>query len=74
LGLNLDGVIFQLQEFGVLDTDEGLVRLFQLSYPFVFACGTALFLGYIVVKGLKRWIHQIKDEQFLIGQQLHNLE
>ncbi len=74
LGVNLDTILFQLQDLGILDADEGLIRLLQLSYPFVFVCGTIFYLVYGVLKGLKRWIHQIKDEQFLIGHQLHNLE
>lgn len=48
--------------------------IFRCAYPVLFCSACAILLIILAVRLIKFWLKSIRDDTYLIGKQLHNLE
>ena len=52
--------------------DEQRLKLYRYAFPMVAAWGVGGWGGVQVGKGVRRWRRRVRDEVYLVGEQLHN--
>jgi E3 ubiquitin-protein ligase MARCH6 len=57
---------------GERSSEEEDVRIVRMAYPVALAIGVSLWMVVGVVRATVRWRVKIKDEEYLIGERLHN--
>ncbi|KAJ3265619.1 E3 ubiquitin-protein ligase march6 [Borealophlyctis nickersoniae] len=65
---------FVLGEFGGMKSLPTNSFLFRYAFPILLGIGVAIEAWNGFVKMMRGWMEQVRDEQFLVGRKLHNLE
>ncbi|CAO3631806.1 unnamed protein product [Cunninghamella blakesleeana] len=58
----------------LLDDASRMLILVRWMYPLVFSILFTIFTAYLFTKLIKIWAKSIRDDTYLIGKQLHNLD
>jgi E3 ubiquitin-protein ligase DOA10 len=60
--------------FLAIDDPSIKILIFRCAYPILFCLLCLGLVAYVGVRLIKIWLRSIRDDTYLIGKQLHNLD